>query len=250
MRILVISDVHGNADALRSVLEHAPSWDDVWVLGDLVDYGPEPHTVVDMIRDLSPGLIVRGNHDNAAAFGVDCNCDPKVHELSVYTRQRVTLALLSKEQLEWLRGLPLHVRMSVDGREYYAVHGSPSSPLYGYLYPDMPRERLLEALSRPGVRLSRGSGERVRSDVVIVGHTHVQFRLELDGQTVVNPGSVGQPRDGVPLASYMVIDTEGPAFSHGRAKYDVEVVLRKLSSLGIERRYYEWAARILTSASL
>ena len=118
MRVLVISDVHGNADALRAVLEDAGRWDDVWVLGDLVDYGPEPQVVVDMVRELRPGLVVRGNHDNAVAFGVDCLCDPKVHELSVYTRQAISARLLSREQVEWLRGLPTTARKSADGATY------------------------------------------------------------------------------------------------------------------------------------
>ena len=86
MRILVLSDVRGNVDALKAVVKHAGKWDYLWVLGDLVDYGPEPHIVVDMIRELKPDVIVRGNHDHAVAYNVDCRCNTATHELSVYTR--------------------------------------------------------------------------------------------------------------------------------------------------------------------
>jgi len=80
LRILVISDIHGNADALRRVLEDSGRWDHLWILGDLVDYGPEPHVVIDVVRELKPDVIVQGNHDHAVANGADCRCDPVVHE--------------------------------------------------------------------------------------------------------------------------------------------------------------------------
>ena len=246
MRVLVLSDIHGNADALRAVLEHARGWDEVWVLGDLVDYGPEPHVVVDTVRELEPRVIVRGNHDNAVAFGVDCFCDPRIHELSVYTRENISLKLLSRDQVEWLRSLPIKQRIQISDHVFYIVHGSPLSPLYGYLRPDMPEEKILEHLSVPSMRLGK-RGRLVSADVVVVGHTHIPFRLCVKDLVVVNPGSVGQPRDGVPAASYMILDTETLETRHYRVKYDIGKVLKKLESLGLEERYYEWLKRILLS---
>ncbi|MEM4003460.1 MAG: metallophosphoesterase family protein, partial [Ignisphaera sp.] len=76
MRIVIVSDVHGNTEALRAVLDSAERWDGVWFLGDFVDYGPEPHIVIDIVRTLKPDVIVMGNHDSAVAFDMDCRCGP------------------------------------------------------------------------------------------------------------------------------------------------------------------------------
>jgi predicted phosphodiesterase len=245
LRILVLSDVHGNLDALRAVLEHAGRWDAVWVLGDLVDYGPEPHEVVDAVRELSPEVIVRGNHDNAVAFGVDCFCDPRIHKLSVCTREMVSLKLLSREQMEWLRSLPIRRKVSVDGRTYYVVHGSPISPLYGYIRPDMGRDKLLRQLSLPPARLYAGQGRLVDADAVVVGHSHIPFSIHVESVRVLNPGSVGQPRDGDPRASYAILDTKTMRFEVHRVKYDVGKVLRKLEALHIPSWCLQWLREIL-----
>ena len=247
MKVLLLSDIHGNVDALQAVLEHAKGWDEVWVLGDLVDYGPEPHIAVDMVRELKPRVVVRGNHDNAVAFGVDCFCDPLIHELSVYTRQTISLRLLSREQIAWLASLPLRARVEVDGYELYVVHGSPVSPLYGYLRPTMPVEELRAQLVLPSARLKPGR-RLVEADLLVVGHTHLAFELEVDSTRIVNPGSVGQPRDGVPGASYAILDTEGLRVEHYRVKYDVGRVLRKLEREGVGGPYYEWLRCILLTA--
>ena len=171
----MLSDIHGNADALKKVLEHAGDWDFVWVLGDLVDYGPEPHIVIDMIKDLKPDAIVRGNHDNAVAFNVDCKCSPKTHELSVYTRNMISFKLLSREQIGWLKTLPLTREIVVDHRRYYLVHGRLLNPLYGYLKPDMPRKEFLRYLRR-----STFDTKPINTDYLVVGHTHSAFVTEID----------------------------------------------------------------------
>ncbi len=241
----MLSDIHGNADGLKKVLEHAGKWDYVWVLGDLVDYGPEPHIVVDMIRDLEPDAIVRGNHDNAVAFNVDCRCSPKTHDLSVYTRYMISYNLLSKEQVKWLKTLPLTQKVIVDHVRYYLVHGSPLNPLYGYLKPDMSREKLLHYLKK-----SSFDTKPVDTDYLIVGHTHLAFMLKADEVTVVNPGSVGQPRDGVAKASYMVIDTDENRIIYHRINYDIDSVLKKLENLGIEEKYFKQLKKILYTAKI
>lgn len=245
MRILLLSDIHGNGDALRQVLEDAPKHDAIWVLGDLVDYGPEPHVVVDIIRDLEPEIIVRGNHDHAVAFNTDCLCSPKIHELSVYTRENISYRLLSKEQIEWLKTLPTRREIGVDDFKIYLVHGSPRNPLYGYLYPDMDRE-LMKLYLTPSIMAVRP--RLIAADMVVVGHTHIVLDIMVDSVRVVNPGSVGQPRDGDNRASYAILDLDRKEFKSYRVKYPVENTLRKLRSLKIEEKYYEWLKRILLSA--
>jgi len=247
MRVLVISDIHGNADALQKVLEHATRWDKLWVLGDLVDYGPEPHIVVDLIRSMSPDVIVRGNHDHAVAFNADCLCMPGIHELSKYTRNNISYRLLTKEQIKWLRALPLRSEVIINGKSFYIVHGSPRNPLYGYLKPNLGLDEILLHLTPMSLATCP---KPISKDFVVTGHTHIPYKINIGNTIVLNPGSVGQPRDEVPKASYMVIDTDNMVVKHYRVKYDIDRVLRKLKDLSLEERYYQWLRRILLTASI
>lgn len=237
-RVLVLSDVHGNLEALQAVLSAARGWDEVLVLGDLVDYGPWPGEVIDALRGLG-ARVVKGNHDHAAAFGVDCRCGEKTHWLSTWFRENITVRLLSRRDLEYLAGLPEKLVLDTPVGSLAAVHGAPASPLYGYLHPWLGEEAVC-AMLRPGARLapvSRRGGCRPRHSVYLVGHTHYQFLRVVGGSRVVNPGSVGQPRDGDPRAAYAVLDTETGEVVFGRARYDVSRVLRTLEALGIPEPY-------------
>ncbi|MEM1873073.1 MAG: metallophosphoesterase family protein [Acidilobaceae archaeon] len=241
----MISDVHGNYDALRAVLEASPPHDDVWILGDLVDYGPEPDAVVDEVRSLKPGVAVRGNHDHAAAYGVDCGCGDEVRWLSVYTREAVTARLLDEGHRAWLRSLRIVEKREAGRFQVTVVHGSPSNPLYGYLKPGMSLEELRASLAqRPGLRLRGGSVEPV-SGLFAVGHAHVAYELRVDEARVLNPGSVGQPRDGDPRASFGVLDLETGRFEIRRVEYDVARVVSKLRALGLREDALEKLASIL-----
>lgn len=247
LRILVISDIHGNAVALKSVLDHVEKWDYLWVLGDLVDYGPEPHVVVDLVRDLKPDIVVRGNHDHAVAFNTDCLCAKELHDLSVYTRNNISFKLLSREQIEWLKTLPLKVTVKLEDKRFYIVHGSPRNPLYGYLKPSLSFNEILFHLTPSPLYIKP---RIVKADYVIVGHTHIQWSTNINSLRILNPGSVGQPRDSDPRASYAIIDLDKNSIELHRVKYDVEVVLRKYKSLGIEDRYYGLLEYILRNARI
>jgi len=244
MIVLVLSDIHGNADALRAVVEEVSRWDALWVLGDLVDYGPEPHVVVDLVRELKPDLVLAGNHDNAVAYGVDCMCALELRDLSEYTRREVSYRLLSSEQVAWLRGLPKVAQLTAGSARVYAVHGSPRNPLYGYLRPDLPVEELLLALT-PSPAAVRP--RPVEADVVLVGHTHVQVDLRVGSVRVVNPGSVGQPRDGDPRAAYALVDPESWRVEPRRVEYDIWRVVRKLEQLNLDPQYLARLKGILLS---
>ena len=216
MRILVLSDIHGNYDALSAVLE-AERYDAVWFLGDLTDYGPEPHLVLDTLRDLKPEVWVTGNHDYANAFGVDCGCGEKTHELSVYTREHISRRFLSEEDINFLKSLPLKVERRIDGEDYFFVHGCPADPLYGYMFDFMPECMRNEI------------GGKVEANFLFFGHTHFPVYGEHEGIRYLNPGSVGQPRDGDPRASYAVIQ-EGKV-TLKRIEYPVERTVEKIRSI-------------------
>ncbi|MCX8196005.1 MAG: metallophosphatase family protein [Acidilobaceae archaeon] len=239
MKALLISDIHGNLEALQAVLEHARGYDEVWVLGDLVDYGPNPAEVIDVVRGLSPDIALRGNHDEAVAFGVDCGCGEKTHWLSVYTREKVSMRLLGKEHISWLASLPLRAERELQ-RRVLLVHASPRNPLHDYLLPTLPPEELRRMLS-VGLR-----GRLVSADLVVSGHTHVPADFRVEGIRVINPGSVGQPRDGDPRASYGLLDLESWEFRVFRVDYPREKTLEKLRPYIEDPKVYAKLAEILT----
>ena len=242
VRVLILSDVHGNIDALQAVLADAKGWDEVLVLGDLVDYGPSPGEVLDTLRGLGARML-RGNHDHAVAYGVDCRCGEATHWLSTWFRENITVRLISKNDRSFLGGLPERLRLDLGSARLTAVHGSPSSPLYGYLYPWLPPRELCGML-RPSARLREEQVKSCPRGLYLVGHTHYQFLRVQDGALVVNPGSVGQPRDGDPRAAYAVLDTETGRVVFGRVRYPVEKTLERLRGLGVPEPYMS-ALRVL-----
>lgn len=247
LKLLIISDIHGNADALRTLLNTIKDWDYIWVLGDLVDYGPEPHIVIDIVKELKPDLTLMGNHDYAVAYNTDCRCAPELHELSEYTRNNISLKLLSKEQKAWLKSLSLKHKTLMNGSRIYAVHGSPRNNLYGYLRPELSLDEIKLALTD---KIYAVKPQLVDADYVVVGHTHIQMQISVDGLKVLNPGSVGQPRDGNPKASALLINLKTWELNWLRVDYDVESTVKKLSSLGLEIRYVKWLEAILKSGAV
>jgi protein phosphatase len=244
LRVLIISDIHGNYDALKMVLETARGFDYIWFLGDLVDYGPEPHLVVDLVREIKPEVALMGNHDYAVAYNTDCMCAQELHDLSVYTRLNISYKLLTKDQIDWLKTLKRYERVNTPQGKIFIVHGAPSNPLYGYIKPDQPAALLESLLYEPqeGFTIKR---RLVDADYVIVGHSHIPFSLTFKNIKVFNPGSIGQPRDGDPRASYAILDLETMEFKQYRVKYDVDSVVRKLMELNINPPVVEKLRSIL-----
>lgn len=214
MRTLVISDIHGNIDALRAIDEPC---DNVICLGDIVDYGPEPVACIDWLTSLQvPLMRVRGNHDNAVAFRIDCGCGQAFLHLSILTRE-LMWKVLDEKQLEWVGAPDTSAGLELDGRHIYATHAAPSDNLFKYLVPETSDEDLAAELELAG------------ADIVLTGHTHKPFMRELNGRLMVNVGSVGQPRDGIPKASYAII--EGERVELKRVDYDVATAVARLHAL-------------------
>ncbi len=213
MKIAIVSDIHGNLEALQSV---GACWDALWVLGDLVNYGPNPAEVVEFVRR-NASLVVCGNHDQAVAAGADPQCSPAFAEMA-RAMQAYTSQVLTAEQKVYLRRLPHTAACTVDGEKFFLCHAAPSDPLYRYA----PADPAFWA----------GEAAAVDASVLLVGHTHLPMLLELGHQRVVNPGSVGQPKHGVPEARYAV--WEGGAIQLRSSSYPVEETLRKISDLPVE----------------
>lgn len=210
MRILVIADLHANWAALQAVA--AEPFDLCLCLGDLVDYGVEPAPCIDWVRRHAT-FTVRGNHDHGAAQNVLVNGKFGFKYLTGVTRA-VTRERLGKDDLRYLGKLPVSRTVSIDGTRILLVHASPRDPLdeYSPADPDFWARRL----------------QNVDVDVVCIGHTHQPYVLEVGGKLVINPGSVGQPRDGDPRASYAIIQDYNVELK--RIEYPVEKTVEAIQA--------------------
>lgn len=212
MKIVIISDLHGNLEALTSLHE---DYDELWVLGDLVNYGPDPAEVVDFIRTRA-SVVVRGNHDHAIGFEEDPRCSQPFREMAD-VMMKYTNSVLSDSQKQFLRDLPLIAEREVEGVRVSLCHAVPSDPLFTYCPPESDRwEKELELAN---------------ANILLVGHTHVPFVRDFRRREVVNPGSLGQPKTGRPAACYSVWD--GGAIELRSFAYPFEETIRKIDHLPI-----------------
>jgi len=212
MKIVIISDIHANFDALSALPD---SCDELWVLGDLVNYGPDPAAVVDFVR-LEARIVVRGNHDHSIGYREDPRCSPRFQEMAEVTR-RYTDSVLPFGHKHFLRHLPLHVETRRGNTRFFLCHAIPSDPLFGYCEAQSPRW-LAEV-------------ENASADVILVGHTHVPAVRSIGQCMVVNPGSLGQPKTGNPQACYAVWD-DG-AVELKSFPYSVEATVSKVQAMPI-----------------
>lgn len=237
MRCLVVADIHSNLLAFEAVLSDAGPCDEVWCLGDIVGYGPDPNECVDLLRSL-PHRTVAGNHDYAAVGMVaTTSFNAQAREATEWTAAR-----LSADNREYLEQLPL--RITAGG--FTLVHGSIHSAIWEYV--DNTRIALANLLDQP-------------TRYCLVGHTHVptHFRevsglgllrrareRRLDGnptsfsldsaRSILNPGSIGQPRDGDPRASYMLLDPEAGSGEVRRVEYPIAVTQNRILNCGLPER--------------
>jgi putative phosphoesterase len=212
MDVGLISDVHGNLPALEAVLEDMPDVDRLLCAGDVVGYNPWPAACVDRVREVADGTVV-GNHDR------------HVHAPEAYGANQMAKAgleyakdQLSTAQLEWLADRPRKLWFPDD--EFLLVHDHPEIE-DKYVRPaefhNLPRYLDDE----------RG---------VVLGHTHIQHAETAAGRLLVNPGSVGQPRDGDPDAAYAVLDVDAWEVDLRRVSYDVDTVISKVEETALPNR--------------
>ena len=224
-RIAVISDVHANLEALDAVLR-ATEAEEVFCLGDLVDYGAQPNEVIGAVRRRGAKCIL-GNHDSAALTGDTSLFNARAAMSSAWTR-----GVLTEASLAYLRSLPQELRPELKVAAYFA-HGSPDDRLWEYVHPRTHTDLFGHYLDKLKVRL------------IGLGHTHVPYVWKDDGRTIFNPGSVGQPRDGDWRASFAEIQLRGRVVEVAiiRVKYNREAAAAKIIQAGLPRSY---AARLAT----
>jgi putative phosphoesterase len=188
MRILVVADIHGNWPALQAVATE--TFDVCLCLGDLVDYGVEPAPCIAWVREHAK-FTVRGNHDHGVAQNVTVTARSGFKYLTGLTRA-ISRERLTEPDLRFLARLPVTRTITIENTRLLLVHASPRDPLDEYCPADVDfwAQRL----------------QNVEADVLCVGHTHQPYVLEVGDKLVINPGSVGQPRDGDPRAAYAIIE--------------------------------------------
>lgn len=232
MRILVVSDIHSNLTALEAVLQEAAgSFDQIWSLGDVVGYGPWPNECISLLSQYEH-VAIPGNHDYAVLGRISLeDFNREARNANLWTRQQ-----LSDSSRRYLEQLPETITVEA----FTLAHGSPRSPIWEYLF---------YATS------ARASFEHFDTPVCLVGHTHVPIifaetadaaqvlppqegaTVVLDeGRYIINPGSVGQPRDGDPRAAFMLLDLDQRSFTHRRVAYDIAVTQGQMRQLGFSPR--------------
>ncbi|SMO79625.1 metallophosphoesterase family protein [Halorubrum cibi] len=226
MKVGLLSDVHANLPALEAVLEDMPAVDVIVCAGDVVGYNPWPAECLARVREVA-AATVRGNHDRIVETPERYRAN-RMAEAGLEHAKRE----LSSEQLAWLRELPRATRFA-DGR-HHLVHSHPAPDREdAYVYPEE-----FPALDR---HLEELAGEEDATDLegLVLGHTHVQGARSVSGRLVVNPGSVGQPRDGDPDAAYAVLDTDAGEVDLRRVGYDVDRVAEAVERAGLPERTAE-----------
>ncbi|MFN4293860.1 MAG: metallophosphoesterase family protein [Thermoflexales bacterium] len=241
MRCLIISDIHANLAAFEAVLQDAAKrrlrFDIVWCLGDIVGYGPDPNECIDLLRSLLH-VCLAGNHDWAVLgkLGVET-----FHESAAFV-VKWTQAHLTRENLNYLRARP---EQDVEG-DYLLAHASPREPIWEYVL---------------DVSVAEENFGYMPTAHALIGHTHVPAIFVKDSGTlavhaitptpniplalkpncnyIINPGSVGQPRDGDPRAAYALLDTEKLTWTPYRVEYSIKRTQEKMRAAGFPDRLIE-----------
>ena len=241
MRCLVISDIHSNLPALEAVLDDAKAralnFDIVWCLGDVVGYGPEPNECIDLLRTL-PHVCLAGNHDWAVVGKLDLRT---FHESAAFVVEW-TREHLTGPNMNYLRARP----EMLPHDDYLLVHASPREPIWEYI---------------TDIHVADENFDSTTAPFCLVGHTHVPVVFVKDGRTgnvhvtlpsadvpvslkrdsryIINPGSVGQPRDGDPRASYGLLDTVTGTWMPHRVEYPIKTIQAKMKAFNFPARLIE-----------
>jgi predicted phosphodiesterase len=234
MRILVISDIHANLSALEAVLSEAGEFDATWCLGDLIGYGPDPNECIDLVKEL-PGLTcIIGNHDAAALKQIDPDSfNPEAREAIYWTQKTLT-----KSALAFLYELTEKIEVE----RVTLTHGSPRHPVWEYLL---------------DTRTATVNFYYFQTPLCFVGHTHLPVlyslvdndpqahmsvpepnqKSVLSHRAIINPGSVGQPRDRDPRAAYAIYDSDDDTWDYRRVPYDIPAVQQRMRNADLPDRH-------------
>ncbi len=234
MKTLLISDIHANLTALEAVIAAAGSFDATWCLGDLVGYGPDPNECVERVAALPNLLCVMGNHDAATLRRIEIDAfNPEARTALFWTQQH-----LNEANAAFLRERPEMINVD----QITLVHGSPRQPVWEYLL---------------DTRTATANFEFFDTLYCFVGHTHLPViyhlpddqrlahlivpenttQVTLAPRSIINPGSVGQPRDRDPRAAYALLDMDDYTCEWHRVSYDFASVQERMRQAGLPERH-------------
>ena len=232
MRILVISDIHANLTALDAILTDAGEFEAAWCLGDLVGYGPDPNECIAKVRALPNLRCIIGNHDAAALDQIDT----KTFNLEARQALEWTQKTLTETSVSFLSSL----QQKIEINNVTLTHGSPRHPVWEYLMDSQTAALNFDYFSTP---------------YCFVGHTHLPVvytreekklvvykptpnnKITLSPRTIINPGSVGQPRDHDPRAAYVIYNPEENTWDYRRLTYDIPAVQTRMADAQLPERH-------------
>jgi predicted phosphodiesterase len=236
MRILILSDIHANVVALEAVLSAVDNVDGLWCLGDTIGYGPRPNECIEHMRQMAD-YAISGNHDLACLGKVDLDdFNPDARTANRWNGDQLTAP-----NREWLMGLDNSIERLPTFRDFCMMHGSPHDPVWEYL---LSIEQARRNFEHPAFR----------TRVCLVGHSHIpilftddymhgirrefpdhnaEVRLMPDTRYIINPGSVGQPRNQDPRAAFAILDTEKSIVKFHRIRYDVEKTQQQMREVSL-----------------
>ncbi|MEK7277848.1 MAG: YfcE family phosphodiesterase [Chloroflexota bacterium] len=235
MRVILLADVHANWEALLTLQRAEPKPDAVLFAGDAVGYGPDAANCARWLLAHATAAA-RGNHDDGVSRGAVVNAPPELEEAARETID-YSRALLSREDINGIAAWPLSATLALNGATFYVTHGSPVDPLGGQVNAATCAEAELHSLF-----------DGLTADVIVLGHTHLPAIRRFDGRLIVNPGSLGQPRYGVPDATYAVWDDGNLQIKH--LHYDHEVTIQKLRLAPLSAEIVEQLADVLETGLL
>lgn len=234
MRILIISDIHGNFTALEEVLNSAKNYDSVWCLGDIVGYGPDPNECILRVQELPNLTCLIGNHDAAAINQIDL----EAFNIEARLALNWTKSMLTEKSASFLRNLP--EKKEID--DVTLAHGSPRYPIWEYIMDN---------------RTALDNFAHFSTPFCFIGHTHIpaiyylnqdnlkmhaekpekNCLIDLKARTIINPGSVGQPRDNDPRAAYAIFDTQVKTWECFRIPYNFTSVQSRMRKANLPDRH-------------
>ena len=227
MKAAILSDIHANRQALEAVLVacDAEKVDTFWLLGDYVDYGASALSVLDTLQLLNAEHVLCGNHD-ACLFHPDVRPSQTPHGYESYLH---TMELMRQQpkKFEWLRNLT-PIKTAWDDR-VLLVHGTYDNPFWGKFSMTNASTDMMQKMA--------SHMENRNFEYMFMGHSHVSFSITINGRTIVNPGSVGQPRNGIPLAQYAIFENGDITFK--RVSYDIDAAAADIKKAGLPKSLWQ-----------
>jgi len=235
MRVLVISDIHANYTALEAVIKDAGQVDETWCLGDLVGYGPDPNAVVEQVRELPHLTCILGNHDMAVIGKMAFESFNGDARRSLVWTEKV----MNADNMDFLRSLPQSTKVR---GEVTLAHGSPRDPLWEYVLTTLTARLNFDHFDTPFCFIGHSHIQSMfqfneGNDRVTLEFVRVNRPIILKPRMILNPGSVGQPRDRDPHSAYAIYETETRQWEARRVEYNVSEVQQRLRESGLPEKH-------------